>query len=899
MSDDRTDSELYDAFYFAHYCGRPYQRDKEWLDFFGSIADRIVSDIQPKSVLDAGCAMGFLVEALRERGVEAYGIDVSEFAIGQVHEDVKEYCWVGSVTEPLPQSYDLIVCIEVLEHLQPEDAQQALVNLCQQTDDILFSSTPFDYKEVTHFNVKTPEHWAEMLAREGFFRDVDFDASFITPWAVRARRRSEPLARMIREYERKYWLLWKENTDLRSLTTEMRGELAQKVREQSSMRELLREKQRIQGDLAEIEANVAWRIVVRAQRLRTRMFPLGGRRDRIWNTGVVFLRAWLNIGLRGAMTKAVAKLRGRPLGQTPQADYVRWIKSTEPSSSELADQRAAADDLGYRPLISVLTPVYNPQPSVLQAALDSVFNQTYDNWELCLVDGNSEDPEVRKVLRSHASEDERVKVRMLESNAGISGNSQRALEMAEGEFIALMDHDDVLAPNALFEAVEALNHDPEIDVLYCDEDKLSEDGKVRRDPWFKPDWSPNLLLSANYLMHSVMRRELVESVGGFDITMDGAQDWDLVMRCTEKTDAIRHIPKVLYHWRQVEGSAASDLLAKPWVFENQLRCVQAHLKRRGIEQVRALFDSPGFLRVEWPAKGSKVSIIILNKDKVEVLSRCITSIKLLTEYQNYEILVVDSSSSEERTRDFYRSLEAESSVRIVEFPGEFNFSAANNLGAQRADGDMLLFLNNDTEVLDPDWLEEMVRWAELPEIGAVGAKLLYPNDRIQHAGVIIGMQGHASHVFWNSLEKQTGPFGSVDWHRDYMAVTGACVMIPREVFEEVGGFDEGYRIAFSDVELCVRVWKSGYRVVYNPFVRLRHYEGQSRGSYIPAEDILRGLEQLQDLVRAGDPYFNPNLSYEVRIPSIVLKGEESREARLTRLAEQHAEGFGKQPSLEA
>ncbi|MFV2045453.1 MAG: glycosyltransferase family 2 protein, partial [Anaerolineales bacterium] len=706
-------------------------------------------------------------------------------------------------------------------------------------------------------------------------------------------------ARMIREYERKYWLLWKENTDLRSLTREMRGELAKKVREQSSIRELLREQQRIQGELAEIEANIGWRIVMRVQRLRIRLFPLGGRRDRIWNTGVVFLRAWLNIGFRGSVTKAVAKLRGRPLGQTPQADYVRWINTTEPSSSELAEQRAATGDFGYQPLISVLTPVYNPQHSVLQAALNSVLNQTYDNWELCLVDGNSEDPEVRQVLRSYASEDERVKVRMLENNAGISGNSQRALEMAEGEFIALMDHDDLLAPNALFEMVKVLNEDSMIDVIYSDEDKLSEDGKTRRDPWFKPDWSPDLLLSANYLMHSMMRRELVESVGGFDITMDGAQDWDLVLRCIEKTQAIHHIPKVLYHWRQVEGSAASNLMAKPWAFENQMRCVRAHLKRRGIEQAEALFDSPGFLRVKWPAQGSRVSIIILNKDKVEVLSRCITSIRLLTEYQNYEVLIVDSGSGDPRTHEYYETLEANALARIVEFPGEFNFSAANNLGARSTEGDILLFLNNDTEVLDPDWLEEMVRWAELPEIGAVGAKLLYPNGRIQHAGVIIGMQGHASHVFWNSLEKQTGPFGSVDWYRDYMAVTGACLMMRREVFEEVGGFDEGYRLAFSDVELCVRIWKRGHRVVYNPFVRLRHYEGQSRGFYIPAEDILLGLEQLQDLVRVGDPYFNPSLSYEVRIPSIALGGEESREARLTRLVEQHAEGFGKHPTLEA
>ncbi|MFV2045644.1 MAG: methyltransferase domain-containing protein [Anaerolineales bacterium] len=285
MSGDRADTELFDAYYFAHGCGRPYQRDKEWLEFFGSIADRIVSDIAPKTVLDAGCAVGFLVEALRERGVEAYGIDISEYAIDRVHEDVKEYCWVGSVTDPLPQSYDLIVCIEVLEHLQPADAQKALANLCQHTDDILFSSAPSDYGEPTHYNVQPPEYWAESLARLSYFRDVDFDASFITPWAARFRKRRETLTRLIREYERKYWELWKGNSELRVGTVEMRNQLAsheETIQDLSTRGEENRQRvEDLGAHLNSVLSSRSWRLMEKVQQLRLIVVPQGSRRERL------------------------------------------------------------------------------------------------------------------------------------------------------------------------------------------------------------------------------------------------------------------------------------------------------------------------------------------------------------------------------------------------------------------------------------------------------------------------------------------------------------------------------------------------------------------------------------------------------------------------------------------
>jgi GT2 family glycosyltransferase len=983
---DIGNSDLFDAYYFAHSCGRPYQRDEHWLRFFGAIAKKIVSELQPQSVMDVGCAMGFLVEALREREVEAFGVDISEFAIGEIIPEIKPFCWVASAIDPFPRNYDLMVCIEVLEHLKLEEAERAVSNLCKYSNQVLFSSTPSDFKEATHFNVQPPYYWSEHFSRHGFYHDLDFDASFITPWAMLFKSEKVPTARIVRNYERQLWQLQQEITELRSFSLEVKSELvdhanlvaerselesrqkglltqideakgeirelqdqiskyqkiveekervekalivernqvevlrdqlqdqeeleeekqrleslvitfeasweAEKVRAEIleaenvdlsiTMEDLSKEKQVLQGRLAEHEAHVGWHLLTKIQRFRIRLFPVGSPRERIWKSGVAFFRAWLDLGLWSAIRKALSSIRGKPIGHTADSDYQKWIKFTEPSLEDLDKQRNTALSFPYRPLISVVTPVYNPPPEVLKEALESILEQTYDYWEMCIADAST-NPKVCKVLEMYSKQDSRIKVRSLERNEGIAGNSNQALELVCGEFIAIFDHDDRLASNTLFEVVQVLNENHDIDILYFDEDKLSSDSKERRDPWFKPDWSPELLLSANYLMHSVVRRDLVETVGRFRESMEGTQDWDLLLRCTEKTKRIRHIPKVLYHWRQIKGSAASDLLAKPWVFENQRKCIQEHLERIGLESPSVTFTSPGFLRVSWVTSEPLVSIIIPSKDKVEVLQRCIDSLLDITDYPNYEIILVDNESEENNTIAYYESLKDVSRIKFLQFPGEFNFSAANNQAAREANGKLLLSLNNDVEILEPGWLEEMVRWAERPEIGVVGAKLLYPNGLIQHAGVVIGMQGHASHVFMGSIEKQTGPFGSVDWYRNYAAVTGACMMMRKEVFEEVGGFDEGYQLVFSDVEICLRVVDKGYRVVYTPYARLRHYEGKSRGLHIPATDMLRGYEQMKQMVEMGDPYFNENLSYGLQIPTIIHMNEEIRIERLERL----------------
>jgi GT2 family glycosyltransferase len=571
-----------------------------------------------------------------------------------------------------------------------------------------------------------------------------------------------------------------------------------------------------------------------------------------------------------------------PPRRTPAAHYRNWMARNTPTNIELTRQRELARSLPCRPLLSVVVPVHDPPPDVLRAALDSVLGQTYERWELCAAD-SSADPDVAALLQEYLDRDPRLRVRSLPRNLGIAGNTNEALALARGDFVLFLDHDDCLSPDALFEIVDLLNSRPEIDIIYYDEDKLSADGKTRHDPLFKPAWSPELLIAVNYLTHATYRRSLVREVGGLDLEYDGAQDWDLALRCSERTTRIGHVPKVLYHWRQLEGSTAGAFDSKDYVFERQLRCVRNHLERRGIGEAEVSFVARGRLRAVWPVSGARVSIIIPTKDKLSYLERCVSSILERTAFQDFELILVDNGSEEPETLAYYESIEQDPRIRRIDYPEPFNWSAANNRGAESATGDTLLFLNNDIEILEPDWLEEMLRWVELPSIGAVGAKLLSERGSIQHAGVIVGMEGHASHVFYGAKERHVGPFGPVDWYRNLSAVTGACMMVPRDLFERAGRFDEHYELVFSDIEFCLRIRAMGYRVLYTPHARLRHYEGCSRGSHIPPRDIQVGFEHFLDLVRAGDPYFNPNLSYSHRIPRVAGPHEEDRVGRLRRL----------------
>ena len=590
---------------------------------------------------------------------------------------------------------------------------------------------------------------------------------------------------------------------------------------------------------------------------------------------------WL-IGRRGYHLRDINLVNGTI--SLADGAYNTWFLQQRATSGQLKQQRESAKSLDARPLISFVVPVYNPGSDVLADTIASVQAQTYDNWELCFADGHSTAPGVREVLKQSAERDPRIHVTFLEKNLGISGNSNAALRMAQGEFVALLDHDDLIEPDLLYEVVQTLNAQPDADVVYFDEDRASADGERYEQPFFKPNWSPELLLCNPFPMHSVIRRQVLNEVEGFRPAADGTQDWDLFLRLSERTNRFTHIPRVLYHWRMVPGSAAAAPDAKPYVWERQRLAIQGHMQRLGHPDAKAYFAAPGILRVVWKPEPVKVSIIIPTKDKVAVLRRCITSIQALTDYSNYEIVLVDTGSVEQATEDYYDTFADDDGIRLIRYQGDFNYSRVCNIGANEASGDLFLFLNNDVEVMDEDWLEELVRWASVPEIGIVGGKLLYPDGRIQHAGVVLGMSGLAAHLWYECQDHIVTLFGSTDWYRNMSAVTGALHMMRREVYEAVGGYDETYHISYSDVAICAEVIKLGYRVLFDPFVRLIHYESQTRDRKPSEHDTRLAGEHLRSIIEAGDPYYNPSLSYMTSIPTLRGSAEVSRLQMLERLA---------------
>jgi GT2 family glycosyltransferase len=560
-----------------------------------------------------------------------------------------------------------------------------------------------------------------------------------------------------------------------------------------------------------------------------------------------------------------------------EGDYAAWIEQNEPGEAELKRQVERSRAFSHKPLVSVLMPVYNPDPQALREAISSLLAQTYPTWELCLVDAGNDRTGVKQVIEEFANRDERIHVIPLGRNEGISANTNAAIDAASGEFVAFLDHDDVLAPFALYEVVQRLNHDPQIDLLYSDHDLLSAQGSARCSPLFKPDWSPEVMLSSNYITHlTVLRAALLVEIGGFDPDLDGAQDWDLFLKVSERTQKIAHIPKVLYHWRNSPDSTADDIWAKPYAPPAQLKAIQTHLERRGLPQPQAFFDPAGYIRVGWEIDDSiPVSIVIPSNGANQLLERAVTSILETTRYPAYEIWIVNNGPRRPEEFPFYESAVATGKVRVLHDERPFNYSAANNFGARHAAGKFLLFLNNDTEVIAGDWLDEMVKWAGRDEVGAVGAKLLTPDGRIQHAGVIVGLTGYAGHVFGGLPENRWSIFGLAEWYRDYLALTGACLMLRTEVFWRAGGFDERLSLCGNDVELCLRVRRLGLQVVYNPFARLHHLEGATRFGEVPAQDYIASYPHYQPVLAGGDPYFNPNLSYWSMVPRLAGTGEQA------------------------
>lgn len=554
-------------------------------------------------------------------------------------------------------------------------------------------------------------------------------------------------------------------------------------------------------------------------------------------------------------------------------NYRHWLTEFDqigPSDREAIEQRIA--QLGRTPLISVIVPVFNTPEALLRRAIGSVREQCYPHWELCIADDGSTDPQVRRVLEELAATDPRIRVVFRERNGNISAASNSALELAQGEFIALLDHDDELAPHALYMVAQEVNDHPQAELVYSDEDKL--DGKGRRcEPYFKSDWNPDLFYGHNLLTHLIVyRSERVREIGGFREGFEGSQDYDLALRFLETTspERICHIPHVLYHWRKAAGSVALDGRAKAYAHERARKAIREHFQRCGINATVQEGVDEFHHRVSYPIPepAPLVSIIIPTRDKRALLQPCVESILSKSTYRNLELVIMDNQSSEPETLAYLDELRASGRARVVSYDAPFNFSAIINQGAREAKGEVLCLLNNDTVVISPDWLEEMVGHALREEVGAVGAKLYYGNDRIQHAGVVLGIGGVAGHVYRFALRSAHGNAMRAMLAQDYSAVTGACMVVRRDVFDRAGGFDEGLPIAYNDIDFCIRVRNAGFRIVWTPHAELYHLESASRG-YESTPEKAQRLEREKALMQrrwgdqlTSDPFYNPNLSLD-------------------------------------
>jgi GT2 family glycosyltransferase/glycosyltransferase involved in cell wall biosynthesis/predicted nucleic acid-binding Zn-ribbon protein len=942
---------IFDETYYRTGCGLPYFRNDHWLNFFGGIAGQIIRSLQPRRVFDAGCAMGMLVESFWDRGVEAHGVDLSPYAISQVRPDMRPYCRVGSLVEPVAEKYDLVTCIEVVEHMPEDEALAAVANVTDAADRILFSSTPSDFTEPTHINVHPTIYWLKQFAALGFWPDLLFDAGFVAPHAILFSRRSPgayadaellgAFSELLRlrcalvereqrigslNAEREQWReelaavkgrLSKEQAELAKVESayqEACGRFAASDAELAHARELLgAARSRLATsdiDLARARdamaaADIARQDLVRqAAELNAGLHSIASARDALngqleaaqaqvaaleaersalfaasreleqettylrrtlagvvtspgWRAILAYrrwlwtaystsriIRRWYEPVARSFVRKlSVAAPEGVVEAQKPEAlppepagagapdiSYERWIAASEPGAAELAFQGVMAAQLFYRPKISVVLPVYKVSLDVLRETVASVRGQTYDHWELAITHGDPEDAAARAFLENAARDDSRIKVDLLEANEGISGNSNRALALCSGEFVTLLDHDDTLAPFALFEVARLLNEKPDLDFIYSDKDQLSEDGQ-RVEPLFKPQWSPETMASANYLTHlCIVRAAELRAIGGWRSETDGAQDWDLFLRVCGRSRRIAHIPKVLYHWRRVASSVSMrGLDAKPYAAAAQLRAVQEHLDRAGV-QAEVGFTSSGLMRLAWRGKRPSVSVVAL--------------------------AALDDPTLRDRLR---KMTGGTVETRIVKAGG--NVAERLNNAARECSGEVVIFVDSAVTPANDEWIDELAYPLRDPAVGAVGAKLFdRQSSAIRHAGIVFGADGVLQYPLAGENDYTWSVFGGANWYRNWLAVSGACFAVRRDAFLKAGGFARQPNYPRLDVDLCLNLTVAqGLRILYNPFARMWQ-DGPSLLERWTGGDRTSGAEYFRREFPEGDPYFNPNIA---------------------------------------
>lgn len=915
-----SDGALYDAAYYEAHCGAtdsvaPYSWDEpQWVDSFRRLANEIVVRWSPRRTFDAGCAIGLLVGGLWEKGVEAYGRDVSPYAISQVRPDVRQYCSVGSVADPIEGRYDLITCIEVLEHMPEEEAHAAIASMCLATDRILFSSIPDDFDEPTHVNVHPLRYWVDAFAHCGFVPAFRVDATFLAPHAmcfehgnvpkdsddwfrsyvdlVSTRRQailnathaSEAMKALRGELDAASGELAESHSEIADLShhvealrvdrdailgdrdrtvAEMEEAINKRVAESLAQRyaldtkssqmqdrvkatetatmpqslsamgevqALLARGQELGDALAQRDAQIA---LLQSQVIAARGDAAGLRMSRTYRYSSIprgmyrRVRRWTGASLAAPVDTVVEKM------SLEGVNYAAWVDLFDTfDDSRRADVMRGLALLTDLPLVSVVMPVYNTPFVFLQQAIESVRSQLYPRWELCICDDASTSQSVRSLLADYALLDDRITVVTRKDNAHISQATNDALALAKGEWVALMDHDDIMREHALAVAMIALAHTDDVQVLYSDEDHIDEAG-VRSIPYFKPDFDPVLLRGQNYMAHLCMyRRSAITKAEGLRVGYEGAQDWDLALRVTEKLDPrqIVHVPEILYHWRAHEGSTAQNLDTKGYAVDASKRAVEDHVRRIGRHGRVTRVRPQGWMQVDWtlPRKPPSVGIVIPTRDG-RMLDRCLRSIAERTGYKNFEVVVVDNGSEQSQTHETFEELK--DALRIIHDPRPFNYSALNNAAVAQLDTEFVCLLNDDTEVLAPEWLDAMVGEMMDPTVGAVGAMLYYPDGRIQHGGVILGIGGVAGHSHKLLPRGSAGYFGRASLAHRISAVTGACMLVRRSAWEQVGGLDEErLAVSFNDIDFCLRLKEAGWNLVWTPRAELFHYESLTRGS---------------------------------------------------------------------
>lgn len=551
-----------------------------------------------------------------------------------------------------------------------------------------------------------------------------------------------------------------------------------------------------------------------------------------------------------------------------ESDYESWLFAQRVNEKALNIQRNT--HFSYSPKISILVATFNTKEEYLKEMIDTVVNQSYSNWELCIADGSTNDFVEKYVHEHYSSYRDKIKFKKLDQNYGISGNTNKAFEMATGDYITVYDHDDTLELDCFYEIVKALQ-EYRYDALYTDEDKFDDSTKMYNDPNLKPDFSEDLLRSHNYITHLfIVNKKIVDEVGYYNSEFDGSQDYDYIFRCVEKANAVYHIPRVLYHWRMHPESTAQNPESKLYCYDAGKRAIEAHYKRVGVEANVELMPKPlyGFYHTTYSTKDNPlVSILIPNYNHKAILKTCIDSLYNVNTYKNFEIVIVENNSTEKEIFDYYEELKkSHDNIQVVTYKGEFNYSRINNFGMKYTKGDYVLLLNNDTEVISPTALSEMVGCILRPEVGAVGAKLLYEDDTVQHAGVVVGFSGYAGHVNHGINKDDYGYMLRARVNCNYSAVTAACMMVKKSVFNQVGGFDEQFVVACNDVDLCLKICQEKYLVVYNAFALWHHYESKSRGYDDASQEKMwrfnKEVEKFQtkwkDVLVHGDPYYNKN-----------------------------------------